>query len=94
MSKHTPGPWQTCTTGEVTTKQEDDKPWRRIAVVQDYGGGSVDEVDKANARLMAAAPDMLKALMQLVSELDEHREWVSDDTFDQACWAITDATGE
>ena len=59
---YTPGPWKTCTTGEVTTRQEDGKPWRRIAFVQDWGGGSVDEVDKANAKLIAAAPDMLTCI--------------------------------
>lgn len=62
MSKHTPGPWEHHTTGEVTTKQEDGRSYRRIAVVQDYGIGSLPEVDEANARLIAAAPDMLTCI--------------------------------
>ena len=93
MSKHTPGPWE-AHNGEVTTPRENGRSYRRIAAVQDYGLGSLKEVDDANATLMAAAPDMLKALMQFISEMDEGREWISDDTIDQAVRAITKATGE
>ena len=61
MSKHTPGPWE-AHNGEVTTPRENGRSYRRIAAVQDYGLGSLKEVDEANARLMAAAPDMLACI--------------------------------
>jgi hypothetical protein len=67
MSKHTPGPWE-AHNGEVTTPREDGRSYRRIAAVQDYGVGSLKEVDDANARLMAAAPDMLKALRECITD--------------------------
>lgn len=59
--KHTPGPWQSYN-GEVTTRKTLGRSFRRIAVVQDYGLGSLPEVDEANAKLIAAAPDLLEAL--------------------------------
>jgi hypothetical protein len=60
MMTHTKGPWE-FTNGEVTTKQEQGRSYRRIAAVQDYGLGSEPEVDKANGNLCAAAPDLLAA---------------------------------
>ena len=79
MSKHTPGPWG------------NRKVFKLTAVTE---APTDPKAHEANARLMAAAPDMLKALMQFISEMDEGREWISDDTIDQAVRAITKATGE
>jgi len=93
MSKHTPGPWE-AQNGEVTTPRENGRSYRRIAAVQDYGAGSLKEVDDANARLMAAAPDMLKVLIQLTTEWERGREWISEDTIDQATRAIAKATSQ
>jgi len=61
MSKHTPGPWEAAS-GEVTTERIEGRSFRRIAAVQDYGMGSLPEVDEANARLIAAAPELLHSL--------------------------------
>lgn len=65
MSKHTPGPWYVgCedeNTGEIEVVSED-RPY--ICLVFP---GAIDEVTPANARLIAAAPDLLKALKGLSS---------------------------
>lgn len=97
MSKHTPGPWE-AHNGEVTTRQENGRSYRRIAAVQDYGIGSLVEVDEANARLIAAAPDLLEALKDLsdwgrtyTSPLDANSP---HDLLIAAINAITKATGE
>lgn len=71
MSKHTPGPWE-ANNGEVTTEREPGRSFRRIAAVQDYGLGSLKEVDDANARLIAAAPEMLEALIDIL--IDQETE--------------------
>jgi hypothetical protein len=50
MTKHTPGPWVIDAYGDVTANGED------VAhVVGHYG----EEENSANARLIAAAPDLL-----------------------------------
>lgn len=63
-NQHTPGPWENHY-GEVTTPQINGRSFRRIAAVQDYGLGGLPEVDEANANLIAAAPDLLSALIAL-----------------------------
>jgi hypothetical protein len=52
------------------------------------------EQAQANARLIAAAPDMLKVLIQLTTEWERGREWISEDTIDQATRAIAKATSQ
>jgi hypothetical protein len=69
-AKHTPGPWQSCNyDGRCRVILGDDL---RIAVVL----GDHDE-SAANARLIAAAPDLLEALELWLSAADIH-------TFDDA----------
>jgi hypothetical protein len=69
MSKHTPGPWRaerqnpSPTTGEWMIAGS--KPGY-LAEVRDCGSGDV----LANARLIAAAPDLLEALYDLGSYAD------------------------
>lgn len=62
---YTPGPWQ-AKDGEVTTQRLEGRSFRRIAAVQDYGVGSLREVDDANARLIASAPELLAVLIQAI----------------------------
>ena len=77
MSKqHTPGPWAV---GYSSPTDEDNcclAVWRKADL--DYGFGSVvckispmkqmDDTDHANANLIAAAPDLLDALKELLNE--------------------------
>lgn len=77
MSKHTPGPWD-------TDLSEHDHPYQDIAVrsgtrticrvwiddapVHDYNAEQL-----ANARLIAAAPELLEALRNLVEAATHHQ---------------------
>lgn len=69
MSKHTPGPWSiqrqnpSPTTGEWMVAG---KSPGYLAEVRDCGSGPVE----ANARLIAAAPDLLEALEALITAVD------------------------
>ena len=70
MDKHTPGPWE--------AKRETDyvpaQVWaegRQLAEVY----GECREARAANARLMAAAPELLKALQEIVAEFWEEYEY-------------------
>ncbi len=80
MSAHTPGPWRverqnpSPTTGEWMIAGT--KPGY-LAEVRDCGSGDV----QANARLIAAAPDLLAALQALVAELDGPGKPYSSDSY-------------
>lgn len=58
-AKHTPGPWSEFGPGNPQVYGGD--PVRRIAVLDRQTGASMDEC-YANARLIAAAPELLAAL--------------------------------
>jgi hypothetical protein len=70
MSAHTPGPWEH-TTGDTTVYADGvfvaetipSQPW-------------ADDVPKleaeANARLIAAAPDLLELVQSMVKKIDDH----------------------
>lgn len=64
MSKYTPGPWETL--AYISHEQQTDfilvKIGRRVHMV-----GYSDE-DKANARLIAAAPELLEALEAILED--------------------------
>lgn len=93
---HTPGPWEYCTGPSLngryhTVETKRDKDEDQLMICECYEG--TDEQNEANARLMAAAPDMLDAL-QLV--LDTYG---FDSSTDSSIWqtvtaAIAKATGE
>jgi hypothetical protein len=65
--KHTPGPWKLLTEGEdndfTTRTIIIDGPPRNLSEVCIVTTGSfTDETEEANAKLIAAAPDLLAAL--------------------------------
>ena len=103
MSAHTPGPWRYLPeNGSPTTGQHmiaGGKPGY-LAEVRDCGSGDI----KANARLIAAAPDLLEALLDALPYVED----VLDNPEQLACFkpgtvqrhvkairaAIAKATGE
>ena len=97
-AQHTPGPWRverqnpSPTTGEWMIAGT--KPGY-LAEVRDCGSRDV----QANARLIAAAPDLLAALQALVAELDGPGKPYSSDSYapphfiETAKAAIAKATG-
>ena len=71
-SKHTPGPWVVHPTAHhpaVRSVGTSDTGPRRICTVGSMNG---NPVDKKNARLIAAAPDMLAALQGYVDAFEHH----------------------
>jgi hypothetical protein len=63
---HTPGPWFVTTQDDYPTGEVSADPMGVRHVVTTYGNDA-----KANARLIAAAPDLLLALTWLVGLKDE-----------------------
>lgn len=98
-NKHTPGPWivvdedygQVIRGAEVERGQDGAKfQWR------DYVGttwGSRSVVTEANARLIAAAPELLEALIDLRSLYDTDEGCRSTPEYIAASAAIAKATG-
>lgn len=69
MSKHTPGTWsdyyaKLAPVGSVAVWSDQGGMVRRVALCGTHEGIDLDEAE-ANARLIAAAPDLLEALIQI-----------------------------
>lgn len=108
MSKHTPGPWQTLNTAHIFTglgaaradgtPAPSDDGW--MIADCDMGGLPLGEV-AANARLIAAAPELLE-VARLVIEAGKNRsdrDWEAmhfdiSEALEIALPAYTKATGE
>lgn len=88
-TKHTPGPWKT----EIHVK--DIEIWNQnthIATINHhYKYEDQPAIDKANARLIAAAPELLEALIAAVAQLDRDGHDLSKLGFLKQ--TITKATG-
>jgi len=70
MSKHTPGPWSHATDfGQVGSIETDDG--LVIAQAQALVSDPDRSVRNANARLIAAAPDLLEALYNMLEDGDK-----------------------
>lgn len=94
MSKHTPGPWivdNTTLRGSINRLAE---PRRHIALASDYQKTKqCFEENQANAILIAAAPDLLEALIGMV-EAYEYEASPENPALLAAKAAILKATGE
>lgn len=92
MAKHTPGPWKAGSKSVTAPETEDRSPLD----VRIFGGNSDD--NRANARLIAAAPDLLLALRLLHDDIAEYARINNLGGFDNHCMkharaAIAKATG-
>jgi hypothetical protein len=66
-AKHTRGPWELL--GGFTVGSETGSAWERIAITPD----DLPELERiANARLIAAAPELLEALDECVNALEDY----------------------
>ncbi len=84
MSKHTPGPWEV-------------SPQVRAAVLIGVAKVSLpdgSEENRANARLIASAPDLLEALEAIVESVDAETAAIFEHLVWAARAAISKATGE
>ena len=95
-AEHTPGPWRVayldCNRQSVVMGEHIE-----IATCWHHSVGSIEKEMHANARLIAAAPDLLEALRVLLS-LHEVRAAVTTDAWNAAMEdaraAVTKAVGE
>jgi len=83
-TKWTPGPWYVINRGEptlqvnhVTAWYVDNQPKAEDPVAVVYFAGMQEGA--ANARLIAAAPDLLSSLRYLVERIETFGEWASQD---------------
>ena len=67
MSKHTPGPWEVGASGTDIYYPITPDSWVYVASASTRGAGDNDE---ANAKLIAAAPDMADALQATLHFLE------------------------
>lgn len=69
-SKHTPGPWRVGDAGMTVfgPKQPDGSLPKRIAEVGNPRAILTSDNTKANARLIAAAPELLEALRECITD--------------------------
>ncbi|MEM1224586.1 MAG: hypothetical protein AAGJ40_02755 [Planctomycetota bacterium] len=84
---HTPGPWSTDGTGEglrVVTDRQNATVCRMswLAGRQGMGGRRKDREVFANARLVAAAPDLLKACKDALQGIQNYQSGNTDTTED------------
>lgn len=100
MSKHTPGPWMVDTNfrGEqfVQAGNTEDgiQPFGSCSCCGEYIYGYNQEEREANARLIAAAPDLLEALKSLLCV--DYRSWdnSAQEKWEAASAAVAKAEGE
>jgi hypothetical protein len=81
MSKHAPGPWKhKAVHGEPNQSMilADDRSGNWIMAVQ-HQGEFMPEKQEANARLIAAAPELLEALTSIKAEFERLKQAVMDD---------------
>ena len=105
ISKHTPGPWIVCTPSDSTDYlciEEDSQlvgEASTIAEVNLGGEGISEQIGSANARLIAAAPDLLAALQEIIKQADDPDNEADDELVSQIDWqgiraAIAKAEGK
>lgn len=95
-AQHTPGPWTVTRTREISAPTPQDSPviLPTITICEVWSGGAGIEGADANARLIAAAPDLLAFAKSLIDA------WESDgmpppyEIAKAARAAIAKATGE
>ena len=85
MSKHTPAPWKFFELGGSIEIDEG------VVIADIRGWHRSEKTAIANAILIAAAPDLLEALIEI---LDSPAETFTAHTWDKARAAIAKATGE
>jgi len=84
MSKHTPGPWEHNDYQIIETKTE------KVIANCTYGSGNPNNAN--DARLIAAAPELLEALQKLIKLSDMLIG--KSDVIDEAKSVVFKATGE
>jgi hypothetical protein len=99
MNKHTPGPWSSRGRAIRGPHPKDPAGRARIVAKAIWDNGTYVDEAEANARLIAAAPELLEALEDLVCLAEramresESGEWMVDEELRDARDAIEKARG-
>jgi hypothetical protein len=91
LNYHTPGPWEICQKWPEESKKIQPQGCE-IGLAIAYG--DTEEEATANARLIAAAPELLAALQKATDWLNELHVDQRPEFLEECCDAITKATGE
>ena len=101
-TKHTPGPWVGAGpsfgdplpryTTEIVTEWEDEDEQRPVICTLPFR--HYDHENEANARLIAAAPELLEALEEIMKQTDQRSNYLIDHVYLIARAAIAKAKGE
>lgn len=86
-TKHTPGPWEAAKKGYPTTRIEASTG----QIICDVNSIHFSGTGEANAKLIAAAPELLEALIEAKKELEYHN-WQNTKTYNEIISAIKKAT--
>lgn len=92
----TPGPWvrESAGRGIGPVSKDDDQSYGMVIPVAYVDFGESDEVQNANANLIAAAPDLLEALQDLLIRVADDEEYGPEHAITRARAAISKALGE
>ena len=90
--KHTPGPWEHNDTDMLQVQGRVMGYSVPISLIQKRSVGPMQA--KANARLIAAAPELLEALKQLVNRFEQSGAYDHDHTIELAQSVIAKAEGQ
>lgn len=93
MSKHTPGPWMVGKHTNDYYQCEVHSYNFEIATCWNHGG-TIQEEMKANARLIAAAPELLYQLKRIVDYYSQDKDGWESPIFKDCYDVIKKATGE
>lgn len=78
LNSHTPGPWKVFKTWAAITIRN--RSGCQLAEVYRFKGGRMEGQDEANANLIAAAPELLKALRDAVRQIHDLTEYDPEGT--------------
>jgi len=92
-AKFTPGPWEW--DGDVWDYDyAEEAPWLIGKDNQIILKGEIDCANKANAHLIAAAPDLYEAIKELLYALQDDDNWRTSGVYEDAEAALAKARGE
>jgi len=92
-TKFTPGPWEW--DGDVWDYDyAEEAPWLIGKDNQIIIKGEIDCANKANAHLIAAAPDLYEAIKELLYALQDDDNWRTSGVYEDAENALAKARGE
>lgn len=95
MSKYTPGPWYYYTEPQPNGCPVVGARGLMVAMLaHSINYSDQKETAISNARLIAAAPELLEALKGICDEQDERQGYASYEAYDKARAAIAKALGE